>query len=124
MKKWDELTNHFCTNGETKYLSLLKNTKVEVVSPTNVLLSTKNFSNSVLFNSICDEISEKCQKIIGPDIKIICLDEEQWKKEKNRYIETKKDKKYNYINEPESKNDSKTINLASNIFGKELIEIK
>ncbi|MDD2409420.1 MAG: DNA polymerase III subunit gamma/tau [Bacilli bacterium] len=124
IKKWDELTNYFCVNGETKYLSLLKNTKVEVVSPTNVLISTKTYSNSVLFNLICDEISEKCKKIIGDSIKIICLDEEQWKKEKSKYIKNQKTQKYSYIEEPILKNDNKTINIATDIFGKELIEIK
>ncbi|MDD4705774.1 MAG: DNA polymerase III subunit gamma/tau [Bacilli bacterium] len=124
IKKWDELTNYFCTNGETKYLSLLKNTKVEVVSPTNVLISTKSYSNSVLFNLICDEIAEKCKKIIGDSIKIICLDEEQWKKVKSKYIKNKNHISYNYIEEPILKKDNKAINNATNIFGKELIEIK
>ncbi|MDD2238686.1 MAG: DNA polymerase III subunit gamma/tau [Bacilli bacterium] len=124
IKKWDELTNYFCAIGETKYLSLLKNTKVEVVSPTNVLISTNTYNNSVLFNLICDEISEKCKKIIGDNIKIICLDEEQWKKEKSKYIKNKKIKEYSYIEEPVLKNNTKTINIATDIFGEELIEIK
>ena len=124
IKKWEELTTYFCNKGETKYLSLLKNTSVEVVSPTNVLLSTKSYSNSVLFNLICDDISDKCKKIIGTNIKIICLDEARWKKEKKEYIKNIKEKSYNLIEEPIIEKDSKTINMASSIFGKELIDVK
>ena len=122
-QKWESLINSYCNNGETKYLSLLKNTKIEVVSPTNVLLSTDSESNSILFNLICDDLSEKCKKDLGLDLKMICLETNQWKEEKNKYIKTKKTKEYKYIKEPKKEIKQKTLKAASEIFGDDLIEI-
>lgn len=122
-KKWQGLINSYCNNGETKYLSLLKNAKVEVVSPTNVLLSTDSESNSLLFNLISDDLSLKCKKELGLDLKMVCLDLEQWQKERAEYIKNNKVKKYEYMKEPKKDKKEKSLKAASEIFGEDLIEV-
>lgn len=124
VKKWNKLNNHFLNIGETKYISLLKNANIEVVSPTNVLLSSDSYSNSILFNLVCDDISIKCKEIIGEELKIVCIDSERWKKEKELFIKNKNKKIYELIKEPSKVKTNKSVELASNIFGEELIETK
>lgn len=124
MKNWQELIIQLTKNNDLKCLSIIKSTKVEVASPTNVILSTDTYSNSILFNSISEEISEKLKKITNKDIKIICLDSECWGKEKEIYIKNKKTKVYQLLEEPEIKKNNQIKDLAENLFGNELIECK
>ncbi len=122
--KWHDLTNHCCNNGDMKYMSILKNTNVEVVSPTNVILSTSSDGNAVLFNSICDEIVDKYKKTLGNNIKLVCLSKENWEKEKEKYIKKSKTENYEYIKEPARKKNTKIINKTLETFEEKLIEVK
>ncbi len=124
IKKWKQLIDNLIKKEEYKLGSLLKDTTVEVVSPTNVLLSTESYSNSILLNSISNEISLNLEKQFDISVKVICLDNNCWLEEKNQYIKNQKTKKYELISEPESiiqKNEA--INSAESIFGDELVEV-
>ena len=122
-KNWQCLVDNLIKKEEYKLGSLLKDTTVEVVSPTNVLLSTESYSNSILINSISNEISLNLKKQFDISIKVICLDKNCWLEEKNNYIKNKKLKKYEFITEPESILENEAINSAESIFGDELVEV-
>ena len=111
-------------NNELKLERLLKESKVEVVSPTNILLSTKSYSNSVLLNSMSEQISKFLKSEFELLVKIVCLDESNWNEVKKEYIKTKKEKKYELIEEPKVVIDEKVVNSAEVLFGNQLIEIK
>ena len=123
VKIWEKYTNELILNNEYKLGTLLKETKVEVVSPTNVLLSTEAYSNSVLLNTISEEISLNLKKQYNISLKIVCLDSLRWNVEKTEYIKNKKIKKYSLMSEPEIIITEEIVNSAENIFGNELIEI-
>lgn len=120
---WQNLIHFFTENNELKYLTLVQDSSVEVVSPTNIIVSTSYYSNSVLFNELATEIEQKLKSEFNVDKKIICLDIETWNKEKNNYIKNKKNKKYVYIPEPEIEKNNETLASAEDLFGNELVEI-
>lgn len=123
IKIWSEFITSLFDTNEKKLESLLKLTTVEVVSPTNVLLSTDSYSNSVLLNAMSEQISILLLNNYNLDIKIICLDKNEWLKEKEKFIKIKNKKLYKLIPEPKLVVEEKIINNAENIFGSELIEI-
>ena len=124
VKVWDKYIEDLFTENEYKLGSLLKETKVEVVSPTNILLSTESYSNSILLNTMSEELSNNLKKQYNIAARIICLDSVRWSNEKNEYIKNKKNKKYCLISEPENTVINEVVDSAENIFGDELIEIK
>lgn len=123
IKKWKNFVNNFFEKNEYKIASLLKETTVEVVSPTNILLSTDSYSNSVLLNSMADEVSLKLEKEYNISIKLICLDTTRWTLEKTNYIKNKKIRKYELIEEPQVTVVNDLVDSAENLFGDELVEI-
>ncbi|MDD4187914.1 MAG: DNA polymerase III subunit gamma/tau [Bacilli bacterium] len=123
IKIWDKYIEDLFNNNEFKIGTLLKETKVEVVSPTNILVSTESYSNSVLLNTISDKLSDNLKVQYNISTKIVCLDSVRWQTEKNEYIKNKKSKKYNLIIEPENLIIKEVVDTAENIFGEELIEI-
>ncbi|MDD2207754.1 MAG: hypothetical protein PHU45_00110, partial [Bacilli bacterium] len=124
VKVWDKYIEDLFGKNEYKLGSLLKETKVEVVSPTNILLSTESYSNSVLLNTMSEELSNNLNKQYNITTRIICLDSIRWKNEKNEYIKNKKNKTYCLITEPENNIITEVVDSAENIFGDKLIEIK
>jgi len=123
MEKWKEFISVLIRNNELKYLPLVKESKVEVVSPTNVILSTEFYSNSILFNSFTNELEEKLNREFGLTKKLICLDSETWNKEKEEYLKNRKTKKYEILPEPSIIDSSETLGSAEDLFGNELIEV-
>ena len=124
LNDWITLIEHFSNTGETKFLSLFENSTIEVVSPTNVLISTNTFTNSVLFNSLSDELSEEVKKIVKKDLKFVFIDKERWLEERNIYISNKDKKTYELMDEPEIIKDNQTAVKAEEIFGETLVEVK
>jgi DNA polymerase III subunit gamma/tau len=123
-KNWKLLTGIQITN---ELLSLIEDVKVEVVSPTNVIFSTDSASTSLLFCQNVVEIENEYNKIKKQDLKFICLNLEEWKKEKANYIKNKSTKKYVYISETkkqENNKNKKIVSSAKDIFDGDLIEIK
>ncbi len=124
IKNWKCLLKTLFEKNDHKLEALLKETDVEVVSPTNVILSTESYSNSVLLNSMSDQISLILEKEFNISVKIVCLDINNWKKTKSEYIKNCKTKKYQFIEEPEQIISEEVINSAETLFGNELVEIK
>jgi len=123
IKIWADFIDVLSKQNELKYLSLLENCAVEVVSPTNVIVSTEYYTNSVLFNELASEIESKLKDKMQIEKKVVCLDSPGWIKAKSDYIKNKKTKEYIYITEPEITKVCETVNSAESLFGNELIEI-
>ena len=70
-----------------------------------------------------DQISILLLNNYNLDMKIICLNKNEWLKEKEKFIKIKNKKLYELIPEPKLVVEEKIINNAENIFGSELIEI-
>ena len=121
---WEELINELNENDEVSILGFLENVKIEVVSPTNALLSFKTDSEALIFNNNVKEIETRYNKKYKTDYRFIALSQKEWSIEKKKYIDNKS-KKYEYIDEISLNNDKSEIEgLASDIFGENIIEIR
>ncbi len=120
---WSNYISFLFEKNEYKLASLIKDTVVEVVSPTNVLLSTESYSNSVLLNTLTEDISINLLSQYNISKKIICLDTDHWQQEKTNFIKNQKTSKYELKKEPEQIIEEEVISSAENLFGNELVEI-
>jgi len=120
---WKKFGKKIIDNNDMKLMSLINDSVVEVVSPTNCILSTDFYSNSVLFNSLLQDIEEKLFQDFEYSIKLICLDKETWTNEKAEYMKNRKTKEYELIQEPELIIKNEVVNSAEDLFGDELIEV-
>ena len=106
-------------------MGYIENAEIEVVSDTNVLISFENQNDSILFNNNLELIEIKYNSIFKTNYKFVALSKFEWEKEKNKFINNK-NKKYNYIVENEiiSEQKKEIENIAEDIFGSDIIEIR
>ena len=107
---------------ENDIYSLILDTNVGVVSPTNILIVCDSEASANLLN-------EKSSKIIGVsgfDGKVpVFVSEKRWSELKNEFQDNKeKGYVYSYIDEPKNENNDDLINMADNIFGNENIIVE
>jgi len=123
-KSWEIFISKATAKNNIEILSIIEDINIEVVSPTNVLFSHKSPSTTLLFNQLLENLEQEFNKSEKLNLKFICLTEEEWKKEKSKYI-ANKDKNYIYIKEPENEEkDNKVLNSAISIFDESTIEVK
>ena len=121
--KWESFIKYITINNKSEILSLIEDLQVEVVSPTNVIFSSKSLSTSLLFNNNLELIEKEYQKHINSTEVFICLDENRWLKEKSEFIKNK-NKKYEYIEEIKTETEQTEVyNAAKDIFADEIIEV-
>ena len=122
---WTKFLEQLNIENEYNLLGYVENSKIEVVSDCNVIFSFNSLSEAIVFNQNLEEIESIFNKLNNKSIKFIGLSNEEWLEEKKQYIENKM-KKYIYINENIQKNleNTKTKNIAENIFGDDIIEIR
>ncbi len=111
LKKWNEFKEYIINNQQFFGIyGLLNDIEVLVVGDKNIIfLASYNSIITRLFENIFS-IEQALNEFYAIKYKIVFLNSEQWKKEREKYIlNIKKGVKYNYINE----NDD---NLASNNF--------
>ena len=121
-KIWENFINIETSKNNIDMLSLIEDISIEVVSPTNVLFSHKSKSTSILFNESLTKIEDEFNIVLKQKEKFICLSEDEWKKEKKKYIENK-EKKYEYMDEPNNMQKSILSEEAINLFGEDVVEI-
>ena len=121
--KWESFIKYITIDNKSEILSLIEDLQVEVVSPTNVIFSSKSLSTSLLFNNNLELIEKEYQKHINSTEVFICLDENRWLKEKSEFIKNK-NKKYEYIEEIKTETEQTEVyNAAKDIFADEIIEV-
>lgn len=121
--KWESFIKYITINNKSEILSLIEDLQVEVVSPTNVIFSSKSLSTSLLFNNNLELIEKEYQKHTNSMEVFICLDENRWLKEKSEFIKNK-NKKYEYIEEIKTETEQTEVyNAAKKIFADEIIEV-
>ena len=98
---------------------------VEVVSKTNVLFSFKSKSDALIFNNNLLSIESKYNNEYNSDYKFIALSLDEWSVEKAKFINNI-EKKYEYIQEISIEKEEciRSKELATDIFGEDIIEIK
>ena len=121
--KWERFIKYITIDNKSEILSLIEDLQVEVVSPTNVIFSSKSLSTSLLFNNNLELIEKEYQKHTNSTEVFICLDENRWLKEKSEFIKNK-NKKYEYIEEIKTETEQTEVyNAAKDIFADEIIEV-
>lgn len=108
--------------GENNIYSVIVDTEVGVVSPTNVLI----VCNSEAAANLLNEQSNHILDVGGFNKKVaVFITENEWQKLMNEFQDKKKNNiKYEYISEPVLKADDKISDLAGNIFGSENIVVE
>lgn len=120
---WESFIKYITINNKAEILSLIEDLQVEVVSPTNVIFSSKSLSTSLLFNNNLELIEKEYQKNTNSTEVFICLDENRWLKEKSEFIKNK-NKKYEYVEEIKTETEQTEVyNAAKDIFADEIIEV-
>ena len=92
--------------------SLLLDTDVGVVSPTNAVITTESDASAEILNNSIDKISSEL------DIKqvLIFISSNNWKKETEKFVQNKGKVEYKYIDEPKIEKTSEIVDMAENIF--------
>lgn len=123
---WKEFIDKLSIESQYQLLGYIENSNIEVVSPTNVLFSLKSESEAIIFNENLMSIENSFNEHNKTDYKFYALSKDEWIIEKQKFI-SNKNKVYEYI---EEKNDDKivdsvkTFDLAEDIFGNDVIEVK
>lgn len=126
-EKWKKFIKNLDITKDKEILSIIEDTIIAVVSPTNILFFNSSKSTTLLFNEKLLEIEEQFNQYTKKNFKMICIEFEKWELEKEKYI--KKRKKYKYIQELSSakaiklNEDNDIVNTVSEIFDESLIEI-
>lgn len=99
--------------------SLIIDTEVGVVSPTNILFVCDTDASAKLLN----ENDAVIAKYFETDKKLVFVDGQKWQDLVNEYMKNKDNKiKYEYIDEPEIfETTSEIESMANDIFGKDII---
>lgn len=127
---WNDFLNAVEFDNNHDLLNLIENVSIEVVSPTNVIFSHKSQSTVLLFNESLNLIENSFKKVSKIDKSFICLTNDEWNKEKSKYMELLKNKQNNFVYIKE-KNDiinddesNLSVSIANDLFGDTLLEVK
>lgn len=123
MNKWKEFLNKLNIDSDYNTLGYVENANIVVVSKTNTMFAFEKESESLLFNANISVIEDKFNKLNNLTYKFISLSNEEWNVEKSNFINNK-DKKYEYIEEIVEEESFEAKDLAEDIFGNDIIEIR
>lgn len=108
--------------NDNELYSLMLDTSVGAVSPTNAILVCESDASANLLNERLNVIQETGK---FNNKKIVFISSKKWDDEINIYKKNLKEKKiYEYIKEPEIIEEDDIINLADGIFGNENIVVE
>ena len=122
---WNSLLKKINKSNDYNIYGIVENANIEVVSKKNVIFSLEQLSESVIFNDNLEKIEKYYNEEYKVDYSFISLSKEEWIEEKKKFIKNK-DKKYEYIDEKKiiKSNKSKASNIAEDLFGDNIIEIR
>lgn len=122
---WNEFINKLNIENDFNIIGYVENAKIEVVSEKNVIFSFNSLNDSIIFNENLNSIESKFNDLNKTEFKFVALSDEEWKKIRQDYINNK-NKIYQYIDElkENTKEIIKTKDIAEDIFGDKIIEIR
>ena len=122
---WSKLLEKIGESNDYNLLGMIENVNIEVVSSTNVIFSLDKDNESVIFNDNISTIENSYNSQYNSNYKFISLSKKEWNEEKNKFIKNK-NKHYEYIDELnlDTSNDSSAQDLAEDLFGNKIIEIR
>ena len=125
INNWKALIDKLNVENEFNILGYIENGNVEVVSETNVIFSFNSLSDSIIFNKNLLSIESKYNEMFNKELKFIGISIDEWNVEKQQFINNK-NKKYIYLDELKEEiiEDIKTKDIAEDIFGDDIIEVK
>ena len=122
---WNKLINDLSFENDYSLLGYIETANVEVVSSKNVIFSFKSDNEAILFNNNIETIEVKYNESNNSNYKFIALSINEWKVEKQKFIDNK-NKVYKYLDEDDiinNESDSKAKNIADDLFGDNIVEI-
>lgn len=123
INNWKKLLDKLNIESDYNILGYIENANVMVVSKTNTLFAFKKESEAIIFNNNINIIEDKYNELNSTNYKFIALSNEEWNVEKTKFINNK-DKKYEYIEELKEEESFEAKDLAEDIFGNDIIEIR
>lgn len=123
INNWKKLLDKLNIESDYNILGYIENANVMVVSKTNTLFAFEKESEAIIFNNNINIIEDKYNELNSTNYKFIALSKEEWNVEKTKFINNK-DKKYEYIEEVEDEESFEAKDLAEDIFGNDIIEIR
>ena len=121
--KWKNFLNKLNLESDYTLLGYIEDAEICVVSKTNVLFSFNSDNNVIIFNNNVSAIENKYNEINLSNYKFISLSVNDWNEEKTKFINNKQ-KNYKYIDEKNIEEKVESKDLASDIFGDEILEIR
>lgn len=126
LEVWKGLNRYFIDDKYSKVAQLLSDTEIKVVGRNHLILST---DSTALINNIYSNLMlvEEFISKIYRNLLIVLVDNSEFEKIKNKYIEDKKNNiMYEILEECDKLVDEKNnlIDQAINLFGSDLVEIE
>lgn len=122
-KNWKNFKEQIRFTNQEIY-SVIEDVIVDVVSDRNILFSVEHKSNSILFNNLIESIEKKYFEITKENYKMICISDEEWKYERDKYLKRTNDYIYLEENQYNKKKINKILDKAKDLFDENLIETK
>ena len=122
-KNWKDLISRLSVENEYGILGYIENAEICVVSKTNVIFSFKYDSEALIFNKNAILIETRFNDQFNEDYRFVALSNDEWNVEKNNFINNK-NKVYVYITENNIEEDIESKDLAMDIFGDDIIEVR
>ena len=123
INNWKKILDKLNIESDYNILGYIENANVMVVSKTNTLFAFEKESEAIIFNNNINIIEDKYNELNSTNYKFIALSNEEWNVEKTKFINNK-DKKYEYIEEIKEEESFEAKDLAEDIFGNDIIEIR
>ena len=129
--KWNTISDYILDEKFELAAGLLADTNPAVVGLSNIILVSKYESSALRINDNLSIVEQLINKVYNKKFSIIAISNNDWEKEKNKYIENvKKGYKYIYIEEEKQEfNDSQNIEKNAvdqliDLVGEDIIEYK
>ena len=114
LTKWNEFVSYVKKEDIKELYNITKDSVPVVVSPTNIVLSTKREALKTVGNSKLDVLEARFNQQYKTDYRMIFITETEWKK---RALTFDKNKTYELIDDSEYINNNGSQGLAEELFG-------
>jgi DNA polymerase III subunit gamma/tau len=117
LEKWKEFVAYVKKEDIKELYNITKDSNPVVVSPTNIVFSTKREAIKTVANSKLDLLENKFNSMYKTSYKMVFITDAEWK---TRATSFDKNKKYELINDDEYINNQGSQGLAEELFGNDV----